>query len=67
MRVSPVGFAFGSLEEVLFQAKRSAEVTHNHPEGVKDAQAVGRLRFPGPTGKAGKADIQDLCPGRLRL
>ena len=41
MRVSPVGVAFDSLEEVLAEAKRSAEVTHNnHPEGIAGAQAV---------------------------
>ncbi len=40
MRVSPVGFAFDTLEEVLTEARRSAEVTHNHPEGIKGAQAV---------------------------
>ena len=40
MRVSPVGFAFDTIEEVLAEAKRSAEVTHNHPEGIKGAQAI---------------------------
>lgn len=40
MRVSPVGFAFDSIDEVLRQAKRSAEVTHDHPEGIKGAQAT---------------------------
>jgi len=45
MRVSPVGFAFGTLEEVLEEAKRSAEVTHNHPEGIKGAQAVASAIF----------------------
>ena len=40
MRVSPVGFAFDTLDEVLDQAKHSAEVTHNHPEGIKGAQAT---------------------------
>lgn len=40
MRVSPVGVIFASLEEVCAEAKRSADVTHNHPEGVKGAQAV---------------------------
>ena len=40
MRVSPVGFAYDTLDEVLVEAKRSAEVTHNHPEGIKGAQAV---------------------------
>ena len=45
MRVSPVGFAFRTLEEVLEEAKRSAEVTHNHPEGIKGAQAVASAIF----------------------
>jgi ADP-ribosylglycohydrolase len=40
MRVSPVGFAFDDLTTVLAEAKRSAEVTHDHPEGIKGAQAV---------------------------
>jgi ADP-ribosylglycohydrolase len=40
MRVSPVGFAFDNLEDVLREAKRSAEVTHNHPEGIRGAQAT---------------------------
>jgi ADP-ribosylglycohydrolase len=40
MRVAPVGWAFDSLDLVLREATRSAEVTHNHPEGVKGAQAV---------------------------
>ena len=45
MRVSPVGFAFESVDEVLSQAKRSAEVTHNHPEGIKGAQATALAVF----------------------
>jgi len=40
MRVSPVGFAFNSMEEVLREAEKSAAVTHNHPEGIKGAQLV---------------------------
>lgn len=40
MRVSPVGFALDNLEDVLNEAKKSAEVTHNHPEGIKGAQAI---------------------------
>lgn len=40
MRVSPVGFAFNSVKDVLFEAKRTAAVTHNHPEGIKGAQAT---------------------------
>src|SRR5262245_55674336 len=40
MRVSPVGTACDTLEEVLFQARASALVTHNHPEGVRGAEAA---------------------------
>jgi ADP-ribosylglycohydrolase len=40
MRVSPVGLAFDSESEVLHEAQRSAECTHNHPEGIKGAQAT---------------------------
>ena len=57
MRVSPVGFAFDTLSEVLEVAKQSAEVTHNHPEGIKGAQAVAAAVFLARTGKS-KADIQ---------
>lgn len=40
MRVAPIGFAFADAESTLAEAKRSAEVTHNHSEGIKGAQAV---------------------------
>jgi len=50
MRVSPVGWAYETLEEVLIQAKRSAEVTHNHPEGIKGAQATAAAVFLARTG-----------------
>jgi len=40
MRVSPVGLYARTLDEALDLAKRSAEVTHNHPEGIKGAQAI---------------------------
>jgi len=52
MRVSPVGWAFESLDEVLAEAKRSAEVTHNHPEGIKGAQAVASAIFLARTGSS---------------
>ena len=51
MRVSPVGFAYDSVNEVLAEAKRSAEVTHNHPEGIKGAQATALSIFLARTGK----------------
>ena len=40
MRVAAVGWAFEDLDVVLRKAAESAEVTHNHPEGIKGAQAV---------------------------
>lgn len=45
MRVSPVGFAYDDLKTVLMEARRSAMVTHDHPEGVKGAQAVAAAIF----------------------
>lgn len=55
MRVSPVGFAFGTLQEVLEKAKESAEVTHDHPEGIKGAQAVASAIFLARTGQGKEA------------
>lgn len=40
MRASACGWAANSIEEALDLGKRSAEITHNHPEGIKGAQAV---------------------------
>jgi ADP-ribosylglycohydrolase len=50
MRVSPVGWAFDTVEEVLREAQRTAEVTHNHPEGLKGAQATALAVFLARTG-----------------
>jgi ADP-ribosylglycohydrolase len=52
MRVSPVGFASSTLENVLSQAQQSAEVTHDHPEGIKGAQAVASAVFLARTGQS---------------
>lgn len=40
MRVSPVGWAFLKSTDVLEESKRSAECSHNHPEGIKGAQTI---------------------------
>lgn len=45
MRVGPVGWAYNTKEDVLAAAKASAECTHNHPEGIKGAQAVALCIF----------------------
>ena len=52
MRVSPVGWAFGSEDEVLEQARLSASITHDHPEGVRGAQAVALAVFLARTGSS---------------
>src|SRR5262249_20598905 len=51
MRVSAIGHAFESVEEVQAEAKRSAEVTHNHPEGVRGAQATAVAIFLARSGR----------------
>ncbi|MDR1491805.1 MAG: ADP-ribosylglycohydrolase family protein [Planctomycetaceae bacterium] len=58
MRISPVAWAFDTLEETLAEAKRSAEVTHNHPEGIKGAQAVAASIFLARNGSS-KNDIKE--------
>ena len=57
MRVSPCGFYANSLSEALELAKESAEVTHNHPEGIKGAQAVAAAIFLARSKKS-KAEIK---------
>ena len=45
MRVSPIGWYCNSIDDVLAEAEKSAEVTHNHPEGIKGSQAVALAVF----------------------
>ena len=40
MRVGPIGWAFLKSTDVLEEAQKSAEFTHNHPEGIKGAQCI---------------------------
>ena len=63
MRVPAVGYAFASLDEVLAEAARSAAVTHNHPEGVKGAQATAAAVFMarrGETKRRMKDSLQEM-------
>jgi ADP-ribosylglycohydrolase len=64
MRVCPVGFALESVEAVLAEAKRSAEVTHNHPEGIKGAQATALAVFMAHRGET-KAFIKNQIVERF--
>lgn len=57
MRVSPVGWAFDSPEKVLEEAEKSAAVTHDHPEGIKGAQATALAVFMARH-NASKAEIK---------
>lgn len=58
MRASPVGFAYDVLDEVLSRARWTAEVTHDHPEGIKGAQATAAAVYLARTGR-GKDEIRD--------
>ena len=58
MRISPVGWAFESLDDVLKKAEEFTVVTHGHPEGIKGARAVAAAVFLGRTGAA-KPEIRD--------
>jgi ADP-ribosylglycohydrolase len=51
MRVPAVGYARASLDEVCAEAQRTAVVTHNHPEGVRGAQATAVAIYLARTGK----------------
>jgi ADP-ribosylglycohydrolase len=51
MRVSPVAYARTTLEEVLAEARRSAEVTHDHEQGIRGAQATAAAIFLARTGR----------------
>lgn len=50
MRVSPCGFAANSIEEVKMLSKAVTEVTHNHPEGIKGAEATAVAIYMARTG-----------------
>ena len=64
MRVSPVIWAYDSLEEVLRAAKVSSEVTHNHPDGIKGAQAIASAGFLARTGYA-KSEIKNYISSQF--
>jgi ADP-ribosylglycohydrolase len=63
MRVSPIAHAFAGEEEMLVQAKKSAACTHNHPEGIKGAQATALAVFMARNG-ASKEDIRRALAAR---
>ena len=58
MRVSSAGWLFDTLEETRKAARLTAEVTHNHPEGIKGAEAAASAIFLARTGSA-KEEIRN--------
>ena len=58
MRVSSIGWLFDTLERTREVARWSAEVTHNHPEGVKGAESVAAVIWLGRNGYS-KEEIRD--------
>lgn len=65
MRVSPVGLYAKTLEEALELAKRTAEVSHNHPEGIKGSQAVAAAVWMAKHGYS-KVEIRDYITEQFR-
>ena len=64
MRVSSVGWLFDDLQTVRRMARLSAEVTHNHPEGIKGAEATASAIFLARTGST-KAEIKHYIEERF--
>jgi len=64
MRVSPVGFAFNTEDEVLSEAAKTAGISHNHPEGVKGAQATALSVYLCRTGHT-KDEIREQISQRF--
>jgi ADP-ribosylglycohydrolase len=64
MRVAPVGWAFHNLDDTLAAAAESASVTHNHPEGIKGAQATAAAVYLART-TGDKALIRREIAGRF--
>lgn len=58
MRVSSAGWLFDTLEETRHMAKLTAEVTHNHPEGIKGAEATASAIFLARNGRS-KEEIRE--------
>lgn len=64
MRVSAAGWLCDSLEETERVARLTAEVTHNHPEGIKGAVATAGIIFLARNG-ASKAELREYAVGTI--
>ena len=66
MRVSPIGFAFDDINSVLNEARKSAEITHNSPDGIAGAKAIALAIFLAREGK-NKEEIRTKVGSRFRF
>jgi len=64
MRIAPIGWAFDDIEKTIEEAEVSAAVTHNHPEGIKGAQALAAAMFLARKGDS-KEQIRDYISSRF--
>ena len=62
MRVSPCGFAAAALDEAKLLSRKITEVTHNHPEGLKGAEATAVCIFLARSG-SNLLEIRDHVNG----
>src|SRR5688572_18426294 len=60
MRVGPVGLAMTTVDDVLAEAERSASATHDHPEGIRGAQAVALATFLARSGHSKDAIRREI-------
>ena len=65
MRISPIVWAFETKEDILNEAKKSAECTHNHEEGIKGAQAIALAGFMARKG-CSKAEIKLIIESEFK-
>lgn len=64
MRVSSIGWLCKDLNEVIYEAGKTAEVTHNHSEGIKGAQAIASAVFLARKGST-KEEIKNFISERF--
>jgi ADP-ribosylglycohydrolase len=64
-RVGSIGWCFDSLEETLTEARKSAQVTHNHKEGMKGAMAVAAAIYLARSGKT-KNEIKEYIENEFK-
>lgn len=64
MRTSAIGWLYGDMETTLKVAETAAAITHNHPEGIKGAQAVSAAIFMARNG-ALKGEIKEYISAKF--